>query len=70
MSDRIRHDNDFASQAFNAIGQSKPENELAGKLLFIRMYGVPLEAYISPELRKLVDSSEPEVPRPRLRLVQ
>ena len=71
MSERIRNDSHFALQAFNAIGQTKPENELAGKLLFIKMYGAPIGANISPELKKLVEtSSEPELPRPHLRLVR
>jgi hypothetical protein len=63
MSDRIRNDLAFALTAFNEIGVRKPENELAGKLLFIRMYGVPVGAVLSPELKKLVDSSmEPDDP--------
>jgi len=57
MSDRIRRDPSFMLKAFNEIGVQKPENELAGKMLFIRMYGVPTGAVLSLELRVLLDSS-------------
>ncbi len=60
MSNRIRTDATFALQAYNSIGAEKPERETAGKLLFIRMYGLPAGA-VSPleerkaNLKKVVD---------------
>lgn len=71
LANRIRHDEEFALRSFNEIGIQKPERELAGKLLFIRMFGVPKGAVVPPELQKMVETApeEPEDPRP-LRLVR
>src|SRR5512135_1324678 len=71
MARRIRNEPDFALRSFNEIGVQRPERELAGKLLFIRMFGLPRGAVCPPELQKMLDSApeEPEDPR-RLRLVR
>jgi hypothetical protein len=70
MARRIRTEPEFALKSFNEIGVTKPERELAGKLLFIRMFGVPQGAEVPPELQRFIDKNEePEDPRP-LRLVR
>ena len=67
MSYRIRNDPAFALEAYNNIGLEKPENETAGKLLFIRMYGLP-PGGISP-LQKWEEAMIADLEKPNLRLV-
>jgi hypothetical protein len=68
---RCRTEPEFALRTWNEIGGLKPEKALAGKLLFIRMFGVPKGAEVPPELQRFVEdrTEEPEDPRP-LRLVR
>ncbi len=70
FSHRIRTDAVFALNSFNKIGHNKPEREIAGKMLFIRMYGLPEGAVCPPELLHLIESQGPEESPPRLRLVR
>jgi hypothetical protein len=73
FSYRIRTDPQFALESFNAIGTTKPEREITGKMIFIRMYGLPPGAVCPPELQGFAAAlagEEPEEPKPILKLVR
>ena len=74
MSHQIRTNPAFALQMYNEIGIRRPERELAGKMLFIRMYGLPSGAVCPVEIQDFVnlpeEVQEPIDPKPVLRLVR
>lgn len=59
-SQRIRQDPEFALETYNSIGIERPERAAVGKLLFIRMYGLPKGAIAPIPDLKICEPYKPD----------
>ena len=55
MSEKFRQSPEFALKVYNEIGTSRPDREIAGKFLFIKMYGLPEGAVCPKQITELLE---------------